>query len=542
MLNLKFKKNLVNINTILILLFPAALVSGPLIPEIFLIIIIFSFVFLVYNEKKFDYFNNKFFKIFILFFLIINISSFINFYSISIKNSMFYFRFGFFSLAILFFLNENPKLKHQMFISLSILFLVLFVDSAIQFFFDENIIGIEKHFTGRVSSFFGDELILGSFFSKFFLFYLVLFYTTKLNKNKISIFVIILIFFIVIFLSASRTALASFILSLVFFLIFSKDNKLFLRLFIVFSISILFLNQFNNNNFKRIFEHTKYQMFKEYSSFNFLSQRHMLHYNTAYKIFQNHKIIGSGPKSFRVLCDKDYYIPKQYIFEKNTIISKLKGKIDIQIFLYNQTIENEIITKTINTEEFFEILNKYKDQNKKDSTLIMDSPRRIFENFYNKSYSNMDVIATLSYEDGTKKEINFFTNQFIIHLNNKFFDQKQKILSFKPLYVNGCNTHPHNFFIQILSETGIIGFSFFIFLYMYMLIGSLNFLFNVKLLNNLYNYKVDLKISLLFGSFLVIFFPLFPSGNFFNNWISMILYFPIGFLLYFIDKNKIIKK
>ena len=89
MLSKQFKNSLVNINSYLILLFPFALVSGPLIPEIFLFVIVFSFVYLVQSEKKFKYFNNIFFKIFLFFFLIINISSFYNFYSILIKNSIF---------------------------------------------------------------------------------------------------------------------------------------------------------------------------------------------------------------------------------------------------------------------------------------------------------------------------------------------------------------------------------------------------------------------------------------------------------------------
>ena len=37
MLNKQYKNNLVNFNSILILFFPIALVSGPLIPEIFFI-------------------------------------------------------------------------------------------------------------------------------------------------------------------------------------------------------------------------------------------------------------------------------------------------------------------------------------------------------------------------------------------------------------------------------------------------------------------------------------------------------------------------
>ena len=32
--------------------------------------------------------------------------------------------------------------------------------------------------------------------------------------------------------------------------------------------------------------------------------------------------------------------------------------------------------------------------------------------------------------------------------------------------------------------------------------------------------------------------PIIPSGNFFNNWLSMIYFYPIGFYLYFKYKNE----
>ena len=46
------KKTLINLNSFFIILFPFALVSGPLIPEILLIIIVVSFFYLVLVEKK----------------------------------------------------------------------------------------------------------------------------------------------------------------------------------------------------------------------------------------------------------------------------------------------------------------------------------------------------------------------------------------------------------------------------------------------------------------------------------------------------------
>ena len=141
----------------------------------------------------------------------------------------------------------------------------------------------------------------------------------------------------------------------------------------------------------------------------------------------------------------------------------------------------------------------------------------------------------------TKKKINFFNEIYYVYLDNKSFRKNQKIMKFRPLYENGCNTHPHNFLIQILSETGLVGFLFYVLVGFYLLIGIIKFLFKLKILSNFYDYKIDIKISLIFGSFLIIFFPIFPSGNFFNNWLCLVIYFPVGFLLNFIDKNKTIK-
>ena len=44
--------------------------------------------------------------------------------------------------------------------------------------------------------------------------------------------------------------------------------------------------------------------------------------------------------------------------------------------------------------------------------------------------------------------------------------------------------------------------------------------------------------AILIASIFVNFWPLVPSGNFFNNWLSMINFYPIGFYLYFKHKTE----
>ena len=81
-----------NINFYLIILFPLSLIIGPLIAEIFLAIIVFSFLICNYYEKKISVFENKFVRLFFLFYLFINLVSLFNSpdLSLSLKNSLFY--------------------------------------------------------------------------------------------------------------------------------------------------------------------------------------------------------------------------------------------------------------------------------------------------------------------------------------------------------------------------------------------------------------------------------------------------------------------
>ena len=99
---------------------------------------------------------------------------------------------------------------------------------------------------------------------------------------------------------------------------------------------------------------------------------------------------------------------------------------------------------------------------------------------------------------------------------------------------NGCTTHPHNFTLQLLSETGIIGFLYIFFIFIYFIVKIFKIFIlkssRMKINNN------PLKIIII-ASFVMILFPLFPNGNFFNNWMSMISYFLVPFYLYSLQKK-----
>ena len=88
-----------------------------------------------------------------------------------------------------------------------------------------------------------------------------------------------------------------------------------------------------------------------------------------------------------------------------------------------------------------------------------------------------------------------------------------------------CSTHPHNIYIQLLSDIGIFGFLLVLYLLLYILFTNLKNMFSKK--DNYYVAYNFASIALLLNIM-----PFIPSGSIFNNWISLILHFTLGFWLY----------
>ena len=89
---------------------------------------------------------------------------------------------------------------------------------------------------------------------------------------------------------------------------------------------------------------------------------------------------------------------------------------------------------------------------------------------------------------------------------------------------DSCSNHPHNTYLQMLSETGIIGFSFLIFVLFYFC--KYIFMHLILRFKGKYYFN-DFQICVLSG-ILIYLWPIVPTGNIFSNWlnIAMILNFP----------------
>ena len=429
--NLYFKLDF-SIDSILIVLVlsvPLLLISGPLLSDLSISLITILFLYKSYKLKLYQYYKSKFFIIFSLFYIYILLNSIFNNFNIqSFKVSLFYFRFGIFALAVWYIINLNKNILRIFFWVFIFCFLILIVDGFYQYINGENLFGYKIDRSNRVSSFFGSELVLGSYISRLFP---ILFSLTILILNKKNIYLTSIIFILaeaLIFISGERTSFAILLISALYCSICLKRFKLFRITIILFSLALIFIiTKFNITAKERMIDQTLQQMqidtflsnnkkineTNERRKIIVFSEQHTDHYISALRMFKENIIFGVGVRNFRNYCDQ------------------------------------------------------------------------------------------LKYKVSEKS----------------------------------CSTHPHNFYIQLLSETGLIGFFYiFFFLVVFLFFSLRHLLFSFK---KIYIFS-DFEISIM-SAILITLWPIAPSGNFFNNWLSIVIYLPIGMLLWSLN-NKNIKK
>ncbi len=98
----------------------------------------------------------------------------------------------------------------------------------------------------------------------------------------------------------------------------------------------------------------------------------------------------------------------------------------------------------------------------------------------------------------------------------------------------GCSTHPHFTYLQVMAETGVIGFMFLLTAFCFVIYVLTKHFLN-KFLRNRKNLS-DQQICLYISLFITL-FPLIPTNSFFNNWICIIYFLPLGFLLNTYSQN-----
>lgn len=305
--------------SILFYFIPVSLGYSHVISDILLSIIASSFILFIIINKKWDLLKNKFTYLFFLFWTIIVINSFFaEIFIVAFRLSFFYIRYLFFSLAVYFLIKNNKNFLSNSFYSVSFAYIVVLLFSYFQLITGYNIIldnlfdlfdkGF-KPYPQRISGLFGKELVLGGYLIRMFPLYLALYFIQKKNLIiNISFYSISILVIIMNFFAGERSSLflLAIILTLAIFLI--KDFlKLKKYLLIFISVAIILITGTENEIKRRFFIQTFFMQIYDNNKLYFFSEQHEAHFKTAYNIFKDNMIFGSGAKMFSVKCHDAKY-------------------------------------------------------------------------------------------------------------------------------------------------------------------------------------------------------------------------------------------
>jgi len=538
-LNIDFKK--VNFFHFLLILLPVSLISGPLLPDLIVTFISFYFFFVFYVKKNFKVTNSI--KIFIKFFLIFYIIAIISSINsiepiVSLKSSVLYIRFLFFVLGTYYLLKNNLNIINILSFVILISISFLSFDATLQYFTGLNIFRVE-YFGNRPSSLFGDELILGSYVARLFpLGFIYIFSLTEKNK-KILFFAYFLICLLAVIISQERTAFIQFIFAhFLFFLLIKEVRKIYLYLFFVTTIFIFIVLLRSPTIFDRLVSHTLVQSIKGNQIYLF-SERHTDHILTAINMIKAKPLIGHGNKSFRFLCNKPKYTTENLIEDRQYFFSTTDQIISVKFersgnltLVFSKELRNYPLWQV--EKIYIPLKVKIKNEYLKYIELEeFEKTKNILSTEGTVSLvSNSNHRHSISYMDNTTNIHEQINPKIISYLPSIKYNVKkdEKMLKLAYEHKNGCNTHPHHLFVQVFSENGLLNFAIIV-----LLLFSIIFILIKENKNkNIKNYNI--KCALLVMG-LVTLLPLVPSGNFFNNWLSIAYYLPVG--LYFVISEKI---
>jgi hypothetical protein len=490
----------INYLQFLVLLIPVLMITGSFLPDLFLSLSALSFLIYLFVNKKLDYLNHKFFYFFLIFFLILLIGSiFSDYKNESLIKSLGYIRFGIFLFVVKYLIDKKIDfIKNLGFVLISI-FIVLFLDAVIQKIIGNNILGMKPPF-GRITSFFGQDIKLGGYIARIVpLLIAILFY---LKFSQKFIFIIFFISFSITILSGERTSIFMMILITIgyFFLIKISHKKKLLALSV--SIIMIFIaiqneeikyriidNTYNQINFsqkKPFFKNANIdgtQVILHRDSTIFPRIYHM-YFETSLKIFKDNKFIGSGPGTYKFKSKEDKYLSTSDHEGWVNFVKKFNEEKMIEL----KKIHEKKISKILNTNEYKAL--------KQNINLI----------------NNAEYVSWL--KDNNLEHINF--NKLIKNkewLSGHILSEKYEGFT----DISGVSTHPHNFYLQLISETGILGTVCISFLWILSLI---------KILSKLDNYYKFILMGLCINLF-----PFILNGNFFSGWLSILLFYPLGFLM-----------
>ena len=303
------------LNSYFLLLFsfiPASIIVGPAVSLTNILLIDFSFIFLILYKKDYKFLSNKTVKFIIFFCLYLIFNSIISKdFSMGAYRNFGFIRFGILFLAFnYFFYNKNfiNKVLIVWILTLSILSLDTYIESI----YGKNILGYGEKHGRRIVSFFKDEPIVGGYINGFYLIIIgYFFYISKniSNKYKYVILIFSIFFIIAIILTGERSNAIKAISGFFLFYFFNDFFKFKEKILSVLLLILMLIFLFNTSNFLKL----RYggQFFKPITSFfqtnnefnkgdEFKDNLYIRIYQSGFEVFKKYPIFGVGNKNYRV--------------------------------------------------------------------------------------------------------------------------------------------------------------------------------------------------------------------------------------------------
>ena len=451
---------------ILLSFIPISFVAGNLILNLNILLILFcSFVFYGREILKINLFYlDKLIILFFAYLLIVGLYNniYVNYISLSINDftiinkTLLFFRF-LFLYFILRYLVEKELINFKLlFFSCGLSTLFVSLDLVYQFYSGSDIFGYKIFHPRRMSGPFGSELIAGSFlqrFSIFAFFLIIIFYKDKKIKFKnffLASFFSILFFGLII--AGNRIPAIFFTLMIFLIFIFEKQLRKYIISFLIL-VTIIFSISYNAS-YDNIGNHYLHLVIQTKGIFK--------QFDKKYTEFDNIE------KKYKVVDERDGYHCRQGRKTDHGIDSA--GRY------------------TVGSKEEAEACNK-----------------RIRER-YSAASSRGNIFLRSTYT----KEL--YTG-YKTWLLNKYFGGGVKSFRINCSKVSvNCSTHPHNYYLEILADTGLVGFILLLIIFVAVFYETF-----IKR----YLKSTNLKDNLIIVPFIFLFFteifPIRTTGSFFTT-------------------------
>ena len=293
----------------LVILIPLTLLIGSAAINTLIILVDIIFLYILIKNRELQFLKSKTLYLLLIIWcaLLINLIFSLNIES-SYSRALGFIRFVILVFAIKYILNKELNFKKYIFISWSILFLIVTFDIFFEYIFGFNTLGFKSdYYPVRIASFFGEELIVGSFFLGFGLFYISKIVILLQRYKKLLIIITLALIFVSLLIGERSNFIKFFIASsILFYFIANISLKK-----VILMMAIFFLSFFASLNLN---EGLKYRYKTEFLTADIKEVNDILkdslyvaHYDAAFKIFQEYPIFGIGIKNFRTESRKNKY-------------------------------------------------------------------------------------------------------------------------------------------------------------------------------------------------------------------------------------------